>query len=414
MWREPAIVRRRLRECALVLHRYVGLSIAVFLLVVGLTGSILAFQEPLDVAINPSLFRVSPPNPGAEMLEGVELAERVRKLAPQAPEIEAKFNLESGQAATFWAPLPSGEYRELFVNPYTGALLGSREWGNLSEGMINLIPFIYRLHYSLALGEMGSLLLGIVALLWTIDSFVGAYLTLPSRSHRSSGVPRWLKRWLPAWFVKTKHRFALVFTFHRASGLWLWTILLVFAWSAVGLNLQPVYRPVMEATVGMAPKTRETLPTIAKPYSEPSLSIRDAHALARRHMAVELERRGQRLERELGLRYAADHGVYVYRVESTLDVSAKYPRTEIYLDGNSGLIVGFDVPTGGLAGGSITTWINALHFADVGGVWYRVIVLILGLAIAGLSVTGVWVWWRKRTKRASRLRDRERPPPRPA
>ena len=44
------------------------------------------------------------------------------------------------------------------------------------------MPFLYKLHYSLALGEVNSYLFGVVALLWTIDCFVGAYLTFPPPS----------------------------------------------------------------------------------------------------------------------------------------------------------------------------------------------------------------------------------------
>ena len=38
------------------LHRYVGLTIALFLVVVGLTGSIIAFHSELDAWANPDLF----------------------------------------------------------------------------------------------------------------------------------------------------------------------------------------------------------------------------------------------------------------------------------------------------------------------------------------------------------------------
>jgi len=45
------------------IHRYVGLGIAGFLAITGLTGSILAFREPLDRWLNPDLLTV-PASPG--------------------------------------------------------------------------------------------------------------------------------------------------------------------------------------------------------------------------------------------------------------------------------------------------------------------------------------------------------------
>lgn len=52
-------------------------------------------------------------------------------------------------------------------------------------------------------------------------------------------------------------------------------------------------------------------------------------------------------------------------------------------------------------GQTLTTWIYQLHFGAVGilGLVYRVFVCVLGVAIAALSATGVWVWWVKRAKR---------------
>ncbi|MGH8532637.1 MAG: PepSY domain-containing protein [Gammaproteobacteria bacterium] len=47
-----------MRRLFLRLHRYAGLAIAFFLVVVGLTGSVLAFYEELERWLNPQLFTV--------------------------------------------------------------------------------------------------------------------------------------------------------------------------------------------------------------------------------------------------------------------------------------------------------------------------------------------------------------------
>ncbi len=100
------------------LHRWAGLAIAAFLIVVGLTGNLLAFY----------------------------------------PELNRLFNSRAYQ---------------------------------ITEGWHNLMPFIYKLHYSLALGSFGIWVLGICALIWTLDCFVEFYLTLPQRRRRSppSAIP---------------------------------------------------------------------------------------------------------------------------------------------------------------------------------------------------------------------------------
>ncbi|MEM6931352.1 MAG: PepSY-associated TM helix domain-containing protein [Myxococcota bacterium] len=108
----------------------------------------------------------------------------------------------------------------------------------------------HRLHYSLHLGQTGRWLFGLAAALWVFDCFVGAALTLPRASQSSPGAP-WLRRWARAFAGKTSSLRALVFTGHRALGLWLWGMLLVFALSAVLFNWRTTGDAVLEATLGL-------------------------------------------------------------------------------------------------------------------------------------------------------------------
>ena len=92
----------------------------------------------------------------------------------------------------------------MFLDSYSGEELGKRTWGAISQGRINLVSFIYELHYSLALSMTGVWILGIVALAWTIDCFVSLYLTLPARRKkafaplgRATG-KSWWASWAPA------------------------------------------------------------------------------------------------------------------------------------------------------------------------------------------------------------------------
>ena len=93
----------------------------------------------------------------------------------------------------------------------------------------------------MALGEKGAWILAILAILWTIDCFVGFYLTLPIK------LEKFWTRWKPAWLVKWRGGFYRVnFDLHRAGGLWPWAMLFVFAWSSVCLiDNFGVYEKVM-------------------------------------------------------------------------------------------------------------------------------------------------------------------------
>jgi uncharacterized iron-regulated membrane protein len=383
-------------------HRYFGLFLGLFLLVAGLTGALLAFYQELDATLNPQLYRVTPPQPGAALLEPFELERRVDgQPGGERLEREVRFDAEPGRPIQRSMEVAPDKWREVFIDPYTGARLGERDWGHLSEGIaLNLMPFVYRLHYSLALDSVGTALFGVVALLWTVDCFVGAYLTFPAPLQAGGQRASWLRRWLPSWRLRTGKLFSLVFSWHRASGLWLWAVLLVFAWSAVGLNLHAVYRPVMATLWGFEDGTHERLPQLTRPYPEPRLSLREAHARGQWLMAEHARSRGFVIRRERALSHHADHGAYAYTVESSLDISSRSAQTAVYFDADSGRLLGFDAPTAISAGNTLTSWLYALHFAAVGGVWYRGFVSLMGLCVATLSMTGVWIWWRKRARRA--------------
>jgi uncharacterized iron-regulated membrane protein len=57
-------------------------------------------------------------------------------------------------------------------------------------------------------------------------------------------------------------------------------------------------------------------------------------------------------------------------------------------------------PPGSSAATPSPDWLIALHDANVFGLPYRIFVSALGLVIAMLSVTGVYIWWKKRKARS--------------
>jgi uncharacterized iron-regulated membrane protein len=256
------------------------------------------------------------------------------------------------------------------------------------------MPFIDSLHYKLALGTTGFWVLGIVALVWTIDCFIGFYLTLPAR------LGRFWQRWKPAWLVKRNARaFRLNFDLHRASGLWLWGVLLVFAWSSVYMNLHDtVYTWVTRAVLDFRPPRTE-LPALPRPLETPRLDWRAALDTGERIMAEQAALNDFSVDRPVGLGYQASRGVYYYVVRSSRDIRKKSDRTYVYFDGDTGALRLLALPTGQYSGNTVTSWLSALHMARVFGVPYQIFVCTLGLVITMLSVTGVYIWWKKRRAR---------------
>ncbi|MGP4847543.1 PepSY domain-containing protein, partial [Marinobacter sp. 1Y8] len=69
------------RQACLWLHRYTGLAMAAFLIITGITGTLLAFHDELDDVFNHKLAQVEKQN--ASHLSIAELHDKVISAYPQ-------------------------------------------------------------------------------------------------------------------------------------------------------------------------------------------------------------------------------------------------------------------------------------------------------------------------------------------
>lgn len=377
------------RQLWVTAHRWAGLSIAFFLVITGATGALMPFYEPLDRFFAADFHTGSP----VTVVNPARLHCRAEALSGGTAE-SMPLRVEPGATAVFSVSPRPGQpplgFDEIAVDPVTGAETGRRTWGDISEGRINLMPFLYRLHYSLALDSWGSWILGIAALIWTIDCFVGFALTVPTRR------PGWLGRWRKAWGVRTGSWPKLEFDLHRATGLWLWPILLLFAWSSVGFNLNPVFSPVMTAALGSASGGYAEQAALDAPRLAPRLGWQQALARARQLTAETAARRGFRVTDEVFLNRDSDKGLYIYGFRSDRDVHEKFAGARLAFDSDSGALRYLTLPTGDTRRSTMETWLFGLHMAAIGGLPVRIAVSLIGLAIVGVSVTGVLIWMRRR------------------
>lgn len=404
-----------MRKYICLIHRYVGLLMVIFLLIAGLTGSILVWYHELDAQLNAQWMKVEAPSPDAQPLDFLVLHAQLKERYPEAWINYVALHHRPGEAQVFslegGVDYATGEHidlphDEIFVNPYTGDVLGARKWGAITEGLHNLLPFIYKLHYSLALDDLGMLLMGIIAVLWTIDCFVGAYLTLPASSQKqsiSNGAMRcrnFGKRWWPAWKIRWKaSTYKLNFDFHRAGGLWFWGVLFVLAWSSVAFNLKEVYHPVMQAVFTLQPDQDEVIPKLPVVQTEPGISWPAALEIARGHMENLAQAKGFSIHRENSLSYNPYTAMFRYQVLSDRDLGDDHAGTNLFFDANSGQLAGSFLPTGEASGDTVTSWLIALHVVAIWGMPFKLFMTLTGGVIAILSITGLYIWWRKRKAR---------------
>jgi uncharacterized iron-regulated membrane protein len=395
------------RDALVRLHRWVGLAMAVFLVIAGLTGSIIAFNHELDAWLNPELFHVTTRGPAQDPLElaaRVQAAERDRFVAYVPLEVEPGHALVlslrvrpdrlTGQSSD------EASY-ELFLDPVTGARLGERTWGECCFARKQIIPFLYSIHYSLHVpGLWGMRVMGIIAIAWMLDCFVGFYLTLPA----TKSLRAFWSRWKPAWQIKRDaNRYRVNFDVHRAVGLWLWLLFFGIALSGVALALRyEVFRPVLAVVMSLSPDPFEATPgATTGGNTTASVTYRSILAAATR----EGQRRGW--PAPFDVFHSPEFGVYGVGFGDHHAPGIGVPY--LYFDANTGLVRTQIIPGQGTAGDVLLQSMFPLHSGQIIGLPGRILISFSGIALVVLTVTGVVIWAKKRKGRlATAARTQQR------
>ena len=188
-------------------HFYAGLFVMPFLIVLAVTGTIYCFQPQVEPLLYPGLLRVTP---GAERLPAQTLLERARASAP-AGAVATTYTVNPNPAASaeFVFRLPSGKSESLYLDPYTGATLGSLSVEDRFMKQVRM------LHRALLAGKPGELLMELAGC-WTLVMI-------------ATGVAMWWPRWRASGLA--------AFRMGQAAGKrgwWKEVHLVLGAWLAVG------------------------------------------------------------------------------------------------------------------------------------------------------------------------------------
>lgn len=378
------------------LHRWFGIGTALFLFMSGLTGAIIAWNEELDAALNPGFYHA---HSSAPALSSLDIANRIEAADPRLRVTYLPLGVEPGRTLQIRVagridpathkPYDLG-FNQLAIDPGTGVIQGRREWGALSVKPLNLLPFIYQLHYTLFLPTTGSgietgvWLMGIVGIVWLFDSVIALVLAFPS-----------FRTWRKSFTFRVRRGgYPLVFDLHRSGGVWVWGLLAVIATTSISMNLEaPVVRPVVSLFSTLAPdpasnpELRSTSnPTVPLPGRERIIALA---AAAGRNMKLN-EPPGAIFEVE-GLHL---YGVGFFKPGGNV-VRSGLGTSWLYWDARNGQQVGASVPGQGTAGDIFLQAQFPLHSGRIIGLPGRIIVSMMGLIVAMLSATGLVIWIKK-------------------
>jgi uncharacterized iron-regulated membrane protein len=391
------------------LHRWLGVATALFLFVAGSTGAVIAWDHELDAALNPSFYQAR--STGGPALAPLELAQHVEAADPRLHVTYLPLAVEPGHTLQMmvWPrndPRTQQPYKldfnQIAVDPATGEIQSRRQWGAVSLARLNLIPFLYKLHYALHLPfaggfDIGTWLMGSVGIVWIFDSLIALVLAFPS-----------LKAWRKSFVFRVKRGgYALTFDLHRSGGVWIWGLLLMMAVTSVSMNLgNEVARPIVSLFSRLTPSPF-TNPEVAGPLlpGQPTLSRERAVELARKVAA----------ERHI----AQPPGALFYASTlHTYGVGFFEPGNDhggtglgnpwIYLNGQTGKTTSESIPGKGTAGDIFMQAQFPLHSGRIVGLGGRILISALGVAVAVLSVTGLMIWLKKLNARSRQANNAQK------
>lgn len=374
------------------LHKWSGLATCLFIVMVALTGSILVFRAGLDAALNRDLFITDDARPALSLPEIIGRAEQQR---PEMRVILAVPEIQKGRTVKLdVSPRDDAKplsYNQVFAEPATGAVVGDRMlkpgWGPR-----HILAGVYELHVRLLMGEPARILMGVIAGVWFVSSLVGIYLTFPRVG------PFWSK-WRKIWKVKAGSKLPrLALDVHRATGLWLSVCILAIAGSGFFITF---YEEITEPVVQVVSRPAFTEPPgKAVAAGEPVISYDQAIQSATRGM--QKDQRGLKL----AVVFFDEHeGSY------TIGFSGSGRRdywwlgpVYYFVDARTGQVVGKDDPYLDSPGRIFQRLLFPIHSGRVLGWTTRILLFLTGLAVAVMTVAGVYVWLRKRQARLAGTR----------
>lgn len=164
-------------------HFYAGLFVIPFMLILAATGIIYLFKPQLDAVMYSNLMFVQPGTSTLPYSEQVKFAEKAH---PDATVTQVTPNVASDRSTEVLLTAADERNLMIFVNPYTGRVLGERDEDN------NLQAIARKIHGELLIGKLGDYIVELASCWALVLLITGLYLWLPRHQFSILGtlVPR--------------------------------------------------------------------------------------------------------------------------------------------------------------------------------------------------------------------------------
>jgi uncharacterized iron-regulated membrane protein len=267
-----------------------------------------------------------------------------------------------------------------FLNPYTAQLVGT-----MSPQQRGFFAWTEDLHRRLLAGEVGKALTGLSALFILVITATGLILWWPKTRQMLTG--RLRIKWGSSW-KRINHDLHIVLGFYCSLflfGLALTGVIMSYRWATEGLFLLTGSKP----TVGIA--------TPKSAYVPGSKTIAYDAALQtgqRTYQGAEFWRIGTPKDSVAAVPVSAP---------STLPLRHLGMDT-LFVDRTTGAVLGQHLYSRQSAGTQLRRFTKPLHTGEIGGVWTKILALVVTLCSLTFPITGVILWLNRTRKKQSKGR----------
>ncbi|HET6377545.1 MAG TPA: PepSY-associated TM helix domain-containing protein [Methylocella sp.] len=372
------------RRLWVAFHRWAGIVPGAVFVLMGLSGSILAFREPIDEWLNARIMRVEAPPGGSYRPLSEILASAKASVPPAAMAERLKMPRHRGAAAavTFIAISDDLETDviEVFINPYTARPTGQRL---LQQGDKLLSkPFIHLLmdfHWTLLLGYDRAYLIGTAAIFIFFSVLAGLYLWWP----RSGG-------WRQALTIKwgaTPGR--ITYDLHKTVGFYLSAALAVLLFSGIYM----IFKPQVRSAVALFSPVRQ------EPVDLKSIPVSGRAPISLDEAAMIADKVFPDGRLHWILIPSGPEGVYAVGKQAESEPNRSSSYRNVTIDQYNGQILHVQDRAKFTAGETFLEWQYPIHCGEAFGNPGRAFVMFMGFVPLTLYVTGFLRWRQKRRAR---------------
>lgn len=355
------------RRVLLFSHLWAGLIASVFLLLLGVTGSFIAYEREIDGVVNQRLIAVQPkgrPLPVGELLQRLETAHPGMKVTEMA------FSREPDQAYEMYLdPGTEKEGSVVTVDQYTGNELGDARTAN------TFVNSVHQFHTHLLMDKHRDAAKWIVG----VASIFLLFLSC-------SGIVLWWRRKL---FTISRQGSGkrINFDLHNVLGVFSSLFLFCFALTGIALTWDSAVNSLISKVMPSADMPRR-----------PHLP---EHAEGRVPLGIDAI---------VSAAHAALPGAEIDSLSihpgQPVDLRMKFPedrtpvgRSRVWLDPYTGKALGvWSTRTAPLGFKLSRMWIREIHTGDIFGWPTRLLACVMSLVLPILTITGTLIWWNRSRK----------------